>query len=115
MDEHFDTITYDDNWQSVTQPEYPVFSDNADAEENDRPPENKRRTKAPRTFLLLTVQLTACIVIAAAAITVKAVGGEPYEAVKGWYIEKLNDTAIFSEQSSLDLQRFFTFATPDEA
>lgn len=118
LDEKISTITYDENWQNVTEPEYPILK--TDAEE-DNPQENgiklaKNREKKPTPkYLLLTIQLFACIIIALAAFVIKSIGGELYEVTHSWYSYQLNNTAIFDSESGFDPHVFFAGATPDEA
>ncbi len=109
MEERFSTITYDENWQSVSEPETPVISGGAE-EEMTAPP---RTGSAPR-HLLLSIQLAVCVLIGIAAFTLKNIGGEVYELAKEWYFEQLNSTAVFDGSRGLDLP-FDGAATADEA
>lgn len=101
------TITYDENWQSVSVPETPpIISHTEEAEEGP-----VRRGEPPR-HLLLTLQLVACVLLAAAAFALKGIGGEVYEKVHAWYTEQLNATVLFD--GSHGFEGLFS-ATADEA
>lgn len=118
LDERISTITYDENWQNVSEPEYPVLK--ADAEEDSLQEDGiqiaKNREKKPTsTYLLLTIQLIACLIIALAAFVIKSIGGELYEVTHSWYSYQLNNTAIFDNESGFDPHVFLVGATPDEA
>ena len=67
MEERRNSITYDDNWQSVTEPEVPVIHA---PDENDSFTEYSAHEEAPAhrppsRQLLITVQLVLCAVFAA--------------------------------------------------
>ena len=77
MEENRST-TYDENWQDVTEPEYPVIlepSENDDGEDEELPKRMPRKRTAPKQ-LLLTMQLIACILLIFAAFAIKGIGGE---------------------------------------
>ena len=98
MEEERSLITYDENWQSVSEPEYAVPSDS----EDDETAETLKRGFNPPGHLLLTVQLIACVLIGLAVFAVKGIGGAPYDAVREWYSDNLNDTAIFTGSNGFD-------------
>lgn len=117
MEERKNQITYDENWQTVSEPEYPAVI----APENwDEPTEAEPvREKTKRAFHspkqpVLTLQLIICLLLGLAAFAVKGLGGEVYAKTRAWYYQNLNDTAIFDGSKQWDFQRFFT-ATADEA
>ena len=113
MDEQNNLITYEQDWQSVSEPEYPVVS--AEQPEQEEPEADvKPRSKRPPQHLLLTVQLAACVLLAAAAFAVKSIGGEVYDVTHSWYERHLNDTAIFDGRRDT-VQMPFDVATKDEA
>ncbi len=122
VEEKQSTITYDDNWREISTPEIPVLGS---AETYDRDvmtdePElelpddgiEKRRFTAPK-HLVLTVQLVVCILLSLTAFALKSIGGEVYEAARAWYIEQLNDTAVFDGSRDFGLP-FLNGATADE-
>lgn len=111
MEENRSTITYDENWQSVSEPETPVIVSSEETEAQALPP-NTRKAAAPRQ-LLLTIQLALCILLAAAAFALKNIGGEVYEAARAWYETHLNDTLMFD--GSGGLEALLPAATADEA
>lgn len=117
MEENQNWITYDENWQSVSEPEYPQIRPISDWEEEERaeeePPREPRRHTAPKQ-LLLTAQLVTCILLALAAFALKGIGGEVYAVTREWYYANLNDTAIFDGSRGFDLQNLLN-ATADEA
>ena len=86
------TISYDENWQSVSIPETPQVI----AHEEEEETEPLRRRESPPRHLLLTLQLAACILLAAAAFVLKSIDGEVYEKAHAWYTEQLNATVLFS-------------------
>lgn len=102
------TISYDENWQSVSVPETPPVVSHTEEEEE----EPLRRTGNPPRHLLLTLQLTACVLLAAAALILKGIGGEVYEKTHAWYTEQLNATVLFD--GSRGVEGLFS-ATADEA
>lgn len=110
MDENRNTITYDENWQNVSEPETPVIVAPEEMQPEDLP--HERRVPAPRQ-LLLSIQLVVCILLAVAAFALKNIGGEVYETVHAWYTAHLNETLIFD--GSGGLENLLTAATDDEA
>ena len=58
------TITYDDDWKSVSYSEYPKVSDELDSDEKDRnslSAENSDEKKNSPKQLVITIQLVCCI------------------------------------------------------
>lgn len=118
LDEKISTITYDENWQNVSEPEYPVLKTDAEEDslqEDGIPIAKNREKKQTPTYFLLTIQLIACLIIAFAAFVIKSIGGELYEVTHSWYSYQLNNTAIFDSESGFDPHFFLAGATPDEA
>ena len=110
LEENRNTITYDDNWQSV-ESEVPVIIDPKRNEEEEAP---EPRCFEPPKQLLLTAQLVICILIAIAAFVLKSIGGEVYRDARNWYISNLNNTAIFDGREHFDLGILTEKATADE-
>lgn len=109
MEDDRERIDMETDWQPVDTPETPVIA--ADAyEEEETPP---RRQSAPPRHLLLTVQLAACVLLGVAAFALKSIGGEVWETVRGWYVEQINDSAIF--EGARGMEQLWGAATPDEA
>lgn len=114
MDENKNTITYDENWRQVSQPEIYLPREDEPIEESENVGiTRKKHPKASRP-LLLGVQLTLCLLIAAAAVIIKGIGGDTYSEISRLYRSSLNSAAIFDGRQSLDLSRLFTGATADE-
>ncbi len=111
LEDYSQQITYDENWQSVSEPEIPVIA--TQNEEDEAESVIKKSRKAPRQ-LVLTFQLVVCMIIALAAFVLKGIGGEVYAAVKDWYTANLNQTAIFDGNGGFSLSNLFA-ATKDEA
>lgn len=116
MEENKSYITYDENWQSVSESEYPVLREPTEvyAENYEEIPEpQKHKPSAPKQ-LLITIQLVLCIIIALAAFVLKSFGGEIYEIAYNWYYSELNNSAVFDGRNSFDVNSFFGKATSDE-
>ncbi len=109
LDENRSIITYDEDWQSVSEPEYAVAADSAE----DEPIVKEKLPRARPKNLLLTIQLVACVLIGLAAFALKGIGGDAYSAARSWYCSNLNDTAIFGASREFDGRYFL--ATADEA
>ena len=75
LEENRNSITYDDNWQSVSESEVPVILDPAQTPEDDAA---EPKPVAPPKQLLLTLQLVICLLTALAAFVLKSIGGELY-------------------------------------
>ena len=107
-------ILYDENWQNVTSPEYPVLN------EREETPAQKPENPEPKPInipkqYLLTFQLVVCILAGIGAFALKSIGGEAYETIRDWYYSELNNTAIFENNSGFDLNLLLGRTTPDEA
>lgn len=107
-------ILYDENWQSVTSPEYPVLN------EREETPAQKPENPEPKPInipkqYLLTFQLVVCILAGIGAFALKSIGGETYETIRDWYYSELNNTAVFENNSGFDLNLLLGRTTPDEA
>lgn len=101
-------ISYDEDWQRVSVPETaPVITGE---EETEITP--VRRRESPPRHLLLTLQLAACILLAAAAFVLKSIDGEVYEKAHAWYTEQLNATVLFDGSHGFE---GLLAATADEA
>ena len=111
MEENRDTITYDENWQTVCESEVPVI---LDKDEADAEPVPEPKSVAPPKQLLLTLQLVICLLIALAAFVMKSIGGELYQTAHEWYVSNLNNTAIFDGREDYNLGILTEKATADE-
>ena len=107
-----ENITYDKNWQSVSQSEYPKLG--GSEPEKDEEPDKEPKKNVPKHYLL-TVQLVVCILIGLGAFILKSVGGDTYKAFRDWYYAELNNTAIFDKNSGFDINTLLFKATQDEA
>ena len=79
------TITYDDDWKSVSYSEYPKVSEELDSDEEDvnsLSAENSDEKKNSPKQLVITIQLVCCILIALAAFLLNLFGGEVYAATR---------------------------------
>ena len=116
MEENYSTITYDENWQDVTEPEYPVILEPSGADDpQEAPAERERRKREAPKQLLLTLQLTAFVLLGLAALAIKGIGGELYQTVRDWYYTQLNRSAVFEEDRSFDFSALLPQGTADEA
>ncbi len=114
-EENKNTITYDDNWKSVSNTEYPEICSPTETKADYQKPEKKKKDKDSPKQLLITIQLIICIIIALAAFIIKGIGGEVYAAASDWYYTQLNDSAIFENDDNFDLNEIMDTATKDEA
>lgn len=112
MEEGYQTVTYDENWQAVSEPETPVIVSSGEPEERGEEPRVKQQPGAPRQ-LLLGVQLAVCVLLAVAAFALKNIGGEVYQSAREWYLSALNSTVLVEDRQGL--AGLFGAATADEA
>ena len=115
MEENISTITYDENWQDVTEPEYPVILEPTEPFEGKSEPEKTPRGHTAPRQLLLTIQLITCILLLLAAFAIKGIGGEIYQTAREWYYTQLNRSAVFEEYRDFDFSALLRISTPDEA
>ncbi len=114
MEENKSFITYDENWQSVTEPEYPKLSGpETEYEESEEPPKHPK-LKASKQYLV-TAQLVICVLAGISAFVLKSVGGETYNNIRELYYSYLNNTVIFDSESGFDINSLLGKTTPDEA
>ena len=111
------TITYDDDWKSVSYSEYPKTTEDFDSSEEEEkslsPEKNIAKKDSPKQ-LVITVQLVCCILIALAAFLLNLFGGEVYAATRDWYYLNLEKSVIFDTgDNKIDLSNLFG-ATSDE-
>nr|WP_303252898.1 hypothetical protein [uncultured Ruminococcus sp.] len=111
------TITYDDDWKSVSYSEYPKTTEDFDSSEEEEkslsPEKNIAKKDSPKQ-LVITVQLVCCILIALAAFLLNLFGGEVYAATRDWYYSNLEKSVVFDTgDNKIDLSNLFT-ATSDE-
>lgn len=111
------TITYDDDWKSVSYSEYPKTTEDLDSSEEDEKslsPEKNIANKDSPKQLVITVQLVCCILIALAAFLLNLFGGEVYATTRDWYYSNLEKSVIFDTgDNKIDLSNLFG-ATSDE-
>lgn len=117
-EENKNQITYDDDWKSATQPEYPQIADYSDdipeSADNQKSKIQKKKKDLPKQ-LLITIQLIICIIIALAALVLRNIGGDVYETVREWYYSQLNSPVIFDDNSNdFGLDKLFGSASKDE-
>lgn len=109
--EEYNSITYDENWQSVSEPEVPQLT--VTQEELPEAPQKPRQRRSFPKQPVLTLQLVLCVLLGLAAFVFKGVGGDAYDAAHAWYKAALNDTAIFDRLRSFDAADLI--GTADEA
>lgn len=118
-EENKNSITYDENWQSVTASEYATvcdedYNDNEEESMSEPPKKQKKQSNAPKQYLIV-FQLIVCIIIALAALVLQTIGGEIHKTVRDWYYTNLNKSVIFNLGDDIvDLSKFISGATPDE-
>lgn len=111
------TITYDDDWKSVSYSEYPKTTEDFDSSEEEEkslsPEKNIAKKDSPKQ-LVITIQLVCCIIIALAAFLLNLFGGEVYATTREWYYSSLEKSVVFDTgDNKIDLSTLFT-ATSDE-
>lgn len=111
------TITYDDDWKSVSYSEYPNTTEDFDSSEKEEKSLSSEKNIAKKDSpkqLVITVQLVCCILIALAAFLLNLFGGEVYAATREWYYSNLEKSVVFDTgDNKIDLSNLFT-ATSDE-
>lgn len=117
-DENKNSITYDENWKSVSEAEYPTFVDyesETDEEEITTNKAPKKNKDAPRQ-LLVTIQFIVCIVLSLVALVIKSIGGDIYSTVRECYYNNLNNTAIFNDDiTDFDTYKLFNSSSQEES
>lgn len=113
------SITYDENWQSVTEREYPEITTSLHDEVIDEPHPAEAAVRkvsdASSRQLLVTLQLIFCVLLGLAAFVLKSVGGEVYQTAREWYYRQLNSSIIFEGNGGFDVQKLLNPASADEA
>lgn len=111
------TITYDDDWKSVSYSEYPKATEDFEVDEEDAKSSLSEKSTAKKDSprqLVITVQLVCCILVALAAFLLNLFGGEVYAATRDWYYSNLEKSVIFDTgDNKIDLSNLFG-ATSDE-
>lgn len=111
------TITYDDDWKSVSYSEYPKTTEDFDVDEEEAKSSLSEKATAKKDSprqLVITVQLVCCILVALAAFLLNLFGGEVYAATRDWYYSNLEKSVIFDTgDNKIDLSNLFG-ATSDE-
>lgn len=112
-------ITYDENWQTVTTPEYAkiVKEDEYPDTEIDTQEDltkTKKRRDSPRQLLII-IQLIVCALICLFAYILKTIGGDYYTDIRTWYYENLNNSIIAqTETESSDFTEILKNSTDDQ-
>lgn len=113
-EENRNTITYDENWQSVADAEYPqIIEPNEDEEIIQKKGKKDKEKDYPKQHLL-TFQLVVCLIIVILAFALKSIGGEIYTIVHDWYYSELNNSVIFEDDSKIDIDSLFGVSTSNE-
>lgn len=111
------TITYDDDWKSVSYSEYPKTTEDFEVDEENAKPTLSEKSIAKKDSprqLVITVQLVCCILVALTAFLLNLFGGEVYAATRDWYYSNLEKSVIFDTgNNKIDLSNLFS-ATSDE-
>ena len=114
---NINTITYDDDWKSVSYSEYPKTTEDFDSSEEEEKSLSSEKNIAKKDSpkqLVITVQLVCCILIALAAFLLNLFGGEVYAATREWYYSNLEKSVVFDTgDNKIDLSNLFG-ATSDE-
>ena len=101
-EERYDTIDYEDNWQSVPvvrakafEP-YEEFASEEEYAENDdtEPVVKKQLPDIPQPVIKL--QFIFSIVVLVAAFLLKNFGGDFYQTVKSFYFDNLNQSVVIT-------------------
>lgn len=118
LEENKNIITYAENWQNISEPEYVTAANGLnDAEyeaESSAEPAKKYKKTGPKP-LLITIQLALCLLIAAAAFVIKGIGGDLYRNVRQAYYDELNRTLVFDGKHNFEPGKLFGKASADEA
>ena len=69
-----------------------------DAPAPESPGETEEKRNGTKLHLLTAVQIFGCLAVLAAALLLRLHGGDLYAAVRGWYLDMLNDSIIAEEQ-----------------
>lgn len=105
-DNRYDTISYEENWQSVSTPEYYTYDPEADIHMPDEDeeygqtediyvkPAKKQKSSNP---WLIIVQLVLCVVIFAAVYVMKEMDLDIFHTIKQWYNAEVNNSLIITE------------------
>lgn len=111
------TITYDDDWKSVSYSEYPKATEDFEVDEEDAKSSLSEKSTAKKDSprqLVITVQLVCCILVALAAFLLNLFGGNVYATTRDWYYSNLEKSVIFDTgDNKIDLSNLFS-ATSDE-
>lgn len=111
------TITYDDDWKSVSYSEYPKTTEDFEVNEEDAKSSLSEKSTAKKDSsrqLVITVQLVCCILVALVAFLLNLFGGNVYAATRDWYYSNLEKSVIFDTgDNKIDLSNLFG-ATSDE-
>lgn len=112
-------ITYDENWQTVSTPEYAqiVSVDEEETAEINNEVADIKKPKKKRDSpiqLLIIIQLAICLLIALFAYTVKNIGGDFYANLHNWYYSNLNRTLVVENNTEVDFTNILKSSTADE-
>ncbi len=112
-------ITYDENWQTVSTPEY-AQTVSAKDDEDSLTEESENIVKKPKKKrdspiqLLIIIQLTVCILICIFAYAVKNIGGDFYSNLRTWYYDNLSNTLVVENNVEIDFTDILKNSTNDE-
>lgn len=109
-------ITYDENWQTVSTPEYAQrvnVEDSTPEKEEANIIKPKKKRDSP-IQLLIIIQLVICLLIALFAYTVKNIGGDFYTNLRDWYYSNLNSTLVVENNAEVDFTNILKTSTADE-
>lgn len=111
-------ITYDENWQTVSTPEYAQtvnISDDEDISSEEKATTTKPKKKRDSPIqLLILIQLAVCILICLFAYAVKNIGGDFYSDIRTWYYDNLNSTLVVENDTEIDFTDILKNSTADE-
>lgn len=111
-------ITYDENWQTVSTPEYAQtvnISDDEDISSKEKATTTKPKKKRDSPIqLLILIQLAVCVLICLFAYVVKNIGGDFYSDIRTWYYDNLNSTLVVDNDTEIDFTDILKNSTADE-
>lgn len=110
------TITYDDDWKSVSYSEYPKVSDELDLDEEDVNSLSAENSDERKILETACDNDSTCVLYyySSCGFLLNLFGGEVYAATREWYYSNLEKSVVFDTgDNKIDLSNLFT-ATSDE-
>lgn len=76
------------------------MTENNDSGREPAPEEQAREGKKDSIRLLTVIQIVGCVVILAAAVLLKALGGPVYDTARKWYLDAVGDSIVTDDTVS---------------